>query len=713
MSASIQVLVAPFRIGVDIGGTFTDLVMVDARGELRNEKVLTTPHDPSIGVLTGIKLILENNAVQARDVQNVIHGTTLVANALIERKGVRTALITTAGFRDVLQIGREWRYDIYDLFLAPVEPLVPRALCFEIKERVGHDGTVLEPLDLSALPQIADQIKQAKVDAVAVCLLHSFQFSEHEIKIKQALAALLPDVAVCISSEVMPEIGEYERTATTVCNAYVQPLFQKYISALMSGLKQLGIHQDLYLMQSDGGTVHFNTAIEYPIRLVQSGPAGGVQATSLIGQMADLTQILCFDMGGTTAKACLIDDGKSAVTTDFEVARLQRFKKGSGIPLKVPSIDMIEIGSGGGSISRINSLGLIQVGPDSSSAVPGPACYGQGGQDATVTDADLVLGYLDANSFLGGSMVLDLLAAKQCIQTQIAQPLSLSVTEAAFGIHETVNETMAQAASIHALEKGLKASSYAMIPIGGAGPVHACHVALKLGIERLVIPLGAGVASAFGFLASPMSFQFVQASVSPVATLEPQGVAQLIEGLKNKGLAMLAQSGLAAERCSTHVSAAMRYVGQGYEVEVPVLLSRLANDFRQHLTEEFSRCYQNLYGRAESDTPAEVVSWRVVVQGPTPDLLDQLKAQLGQTHAAKQSAESAIKRSREVFCIFTRDFVSTPVYDRYALQAGMCFEGPAIVEERESTVVVPKYANVQIDQHRHMLISLATPPQQV
>ncbi|MEI6838045.1 MAG: hydantoinase/oxoprolinase family protein, partial [Alcaligenaceae bacterium] len=374
MSQPLKPLLAPFRIGVDIGGTFTDLVMVDAQGQLCNEKVLTTPLDPSVGVLTGIKLILENNSVNARDVQNVIHGTTLVANALIERKGVRTALITTAGFRDVLQIGREWRYDIYDLFLTPVEPLVPRALCFEIKERVGYDGSVIEPLDLSTLPQIANELKRLKVDAVAVCLLHSFQFPTHEIQIKEALAKLLPDVAVCISSEVMPEIGEYERTATTVCNAYVQPLFKKYISALMAGIKKIGIEQDLYLMQSDGGTVHFHTAIEYPIRLVQSGPAGGVQATSLIGQMADLTQILCFDMGGTTAKACLIDDGHSAVTTDFEVARLQRFKKGSGIPLKVPAIDMIEIGSGGGSISRINSLGLIQVGPDSSSAVPGPAC---------------------------------------------------------------------------------------------------------------------------------------------------------------------------------------------------------------------------------------------------------------------------------------------------------------------------------------------------
>ncbi len=709
MSQTLKPLLAPFRIGVDIGGTFTDLVMVDAQGQLRNEKVLTTPPDPSVGVLTGLKLILDNNGVQASDVQNVIHGTTLVANALIERKGVRTALITTSGFRDILQIGREWRYDIYDLFLTPVEPLVPRALCFEIKERVGYDGSVLTPLELTALPQIAEAIKQANVEAVAVCLLHSFQYTKHEIQLKEALAKLLPEVAVCISSEVMPEIGEYERTATTVCNAYVQPLFKKYISALMAGIKQLGIDQDLYLMQSDGGTVHFNTALEYPIRLVQSGPAGGVQATSLIGQMADLTQILCFDMGGTTAKACLIDEGKSAVTTDFEVARLQRFRKGSGIPLKVPSIDMIEIGSGGGSIARMNSLGLIQVGPDSSSAVPGPACYGQGGQEATVTDADLVLGYLDAQSFLGGSMTLDLAAARQCIQKQIAEPLEIAVTEAAFGIHETVNETMAQAASIHALEKGLKASSYAMIPIGGAGPVHACHVALKLGIERLVIPLGAGVASAFGFLASPMSFQFVQASVSPVQLLDVQGVDQLIEGLKKKGLAMLAESGLAAALCTSRVSAAMRYVGQGYEVEVPVSMGRLNQSFKQHLSEEFNRCYQHLYGRTEADTPAEIVSWRVVVQGPAPKLLEQLQANLTHTQASDTSADAAIKNRREVFCVFSRAFVQTPVYDRYALRSGMRFDGPAIVEERESTVVVPRYAKVKIDQHQNMLIDLTEP----
>jgi N-methylhydantoinase A len=323
-----------------------------------------------------------------------------------------------------------------------------------------------------------------------------------------------------------------------------------------------------------------------------------------------------------------------------------------------------------------------------------------------------VLGYLDASSFLRGSMILDLVAARECIQKQIAHPLEITVTEAAFGIHETVNETMAQAASIHALEKGLKASSYAMIPIGGAGPVHACHVALKLGIERLVIPMGAGVASAFGFLASPMSFQFVQASVSPVQLLDEQVVEQLIEGLKKKGLTMLAESGLAAALCTTQVSAAMRYVGQGYEVEVPVSMGRLKQSFKQHLSEEFNRCYQNLYGRIEADTPAEVVSWRVVVQGPLPNLLEQLKANLIHTQASSTSADVAIKNSREVFCVFSKDFLPTPVYDRYALKTGMRFEGPAIVEERESTVVVPKYASVVIDQHHNMLIQLVDPTAQ-
>jgi N-methylhydantoinase A len=693
---------ARFRIGVDIGGTFTDLVMLDpADGRLMNEKVLTTPADPSQGVLAGIRQILEKNDVDAAQVENVIHGTTLVANALIERKGVPTALVTTDGFRDVLQIAREWRYDIYDISIPPVESLVARSRRFEVKERVGADGTVIEPLDVAAMTRLAKQLAALKVEAVAVCFLHSFKYPQHEQEAKRILEAELPQATVCISSEVMPEIGEYERTATAVCNAYVQPLFRKYITGLMDGLRSMGIEKDLYLMQSDGGTVHYTTAMAYPIRLVQSGPAGGVQATSLIGRLAKHGEILCFDMGGTTAKACLIEGGEPSLTTDFEVARLSRFKKGSGIPLKVPSVDMIEIGSGGGSIARINRMELIQVGPDSSSAVPGPACYAQGGEDATVTDADLVLGYLDAGSFLGGDMKLDKAAAERVLLQRIGAPLGLDVAEAAFGIHETVNETMAQAASIHALEKGRKAADYALVPIGGAGPVHACHVALKLGIRRVICPLGAGVASAFGFLASPLSFQFVQASVVSLDELDAAQVRTLVGALEAKGRTLIRASGLSDAQCRVRVSAAMRYIGQGYEVEVPVEDAASADGLAQRLHAAFERSYLGLYGRTEPDTPAELVSWRVVVMGPTPQLTPVSSAAL-----AGGSASEARKGERPAFDIATRGFTATPVYDRYKLAPGVQLDGPAIIEERESTVVVPARARVTVDAFRNLLIDL-------
>ncbi len=696
-----------WRIGVDIGGTFTDLVMTDTRtGALFNEKVLTTPADPSRGVLDGVELILSNNQVAPSQVEYVIHGTTLVANALIERKGVRTALLTTAGFRDVLEIAREWRYDIYDLFLTPVEPLVPRALRFEVKERVGHDGRIIEPLDLPALERVADQIAATGAEAVAVCFLHAFKRADHELQARTILQQRLPQVAVCISSEVMPEIGEYERTATAVCNAYVQPLFRRYIKALIDGLGSMGIHRDLFLMQSDGGTVNAVTAIEHPIRLVQSGPAGGVQATSLIGRLAGERDILCFDMGGTTAKAALIDHGRPTVTTDFEVARLQRFRKGSGIPLKVPAVDMIEIGSGGGSIARVNALGLIQVGPDSSSAVPGPACYGQGGTDPTVTDADLVLGYLDARSFLGGDMALDLPAAERALVERIGTPLGLSLTEAAFGIHETVNETMAQAASIHALEKGKKASDYVMVPIGGAGPVHACHVARKLGMRRVVIPIGAGVASAFGFLASPMSFQFIQASISLLDELDPAEVRTRVDALERKGRTLLLGCGVSERDCQVRVSAAMRYVGQGYEVEVPMTDPAESGRLRQQLGLDFERCYLALYGRTERDTPAEVVSWRVVVHGPTPELIGAVSPPDVTAAVARERAAAALAGSRPAYNVAQGQFSPTPVYDRYRLQPGAWLQGPAIVEERESTVIVPEGAVVSVDGHRNLVIEL-------
>ena len=689
------------RLGVDIGGTFTDLVMQDpATGRLFNEKVLTTPDDPSRGVLTGIASILHKTGTPPVAVDHVIHGTTLVANALIERKGVRTALITTKGFRDVLQIGREWRYDTYDLMIAAVEPLVPRHLRFEADERIGHDGRIVGPLDEAALAPVIAAIEAAGVEAVAVCLLHAFQNPAHERRIKAILTERLPGRTIAISSEVMPEIGEYERASTTVANAYVQPIFDRYIRRLAQGIREQGIARDLFLMQSDGGTVHQSTAAEFPIRLVQSGPAGGVQATALIGRLTDEPNILCFDMGGTTAKAALIEGHAPTRTTDFEVARIYRFKKGSGLPLKVPVIDMIEIGAGGGSIARINRMGLIQVGPDSASAVPGPACYGQGGADPTVTDADLVLGFLDADSFLGGEMRLDAAAARRAIAEKIAGPLGLDVVEAAWGIHETVNESMAQAASIHTLEKGLRPDDFVMAPIGGAGPVHACAVARKMGMRRVICPAGAGVASAFGFLAAPMAFEFVRASVTELAALDLDGLRAMRDALEAQGRDLLRGSGLDEAAFGTGFGCAMRYVGQGFPVELGVPDALLEAGDRNALLAAFEDAYRALYGRIEEGMAAEVVSWRVVVTGPYPDLRPTPAPE------GTGGAEAARKGSRQVWDGTAGRFVEAPVYDRYRLVAGSEAPGPAIVEERESTLVVPSDARIRVDALGNLIVDL-------
>ncbi|MCP1336968.1 hydantoinase/oxoprolinase family protein [Futiania mangrovi] len=695
---------AHMTIGVDIGGTFTDLVMLDeATGRLFNEKVLTTPDDPSRGVLQGISQILDKNGVAPAQVMRVIHGTTLVANALIERKGVATALVTTQGFRDIIEIGREWRYDTYDLFIGVVDPLVRRSRRFEVAERVGPDGAVLSPLTDAALEALVADLRDVPVEAVAVSLLHSFKNGEHERRVRDRLAAAFPDRTICISSEVMPEIGEYERTSTTIANAYVQPIFRRYIQRLSEGLKAMGIGRDLFLMQSDGGTVHQATAMEFPIRLVQSGPAGGVQATTLIGKLAGESDVLCFDMGGTTAKACLIEDGEPTRTTDFEVARMFRFKKGSGIPLKVPVVDMIEIGAGGGSIARVNRMGLIQVGPDSSSAVPGPACYGQGGEDATVTDADLLLGYLDAGNFLGGDMALDVDASASAIKAKIADPLGLSVTEAAWGIHETVNENMAQATGIHALEKGKRADRFVMVPIGGAGPVHACQVARKLRMRSVICPLGAGVASAFGFLASPMSFEFVQASVAALDDLDAATLADMFGGLEARGRELLSSAGVDPASFGVRILASMRYQGQGYEVDVPMPEDALDGGLQPKLKAAFEKAYGDLYGRIEAGMPVEVVSWRLIVASPYPDLKPQAADVQGGDIA------DALKGTRRIYDGEARDFVEAPVYDRYKLTEGMTAAGPAIVEERESTLVVPAHSTIRIDRYRNLIVDFAYP----
>lgn len=683
-----------FRIGVDIGGTFTDIVAVrENSGEKFNGKVLTTPMNPSEGVLQGVSEIIKKHNINPENCR-IIHGTTLVANALIERKGVETALLTTEGFKDVLEIGREWRYDLFSLDLEMPNPIVPRHLRFEIKERLDYKGDILVPLDQNELILIAKKLAKLNIRTLAIVFMHSFKNSIHEELAKNIFNKYAPNINLCLSSSVSPEIGEYERTSTTVANAYVQTIFKSYIDALVKGLKKIGIKNDLFLMLSDGGIVHQKTAVEYPIRLVQSGPAGGAQAATLYGRSTNSNDVLCFDMGGTTAKACLIENGKPSRTTVFEVARVYRFAKGSGLPLQVPVIDMIEIGAGGGSIARIDDMGLIQVGPDSSGSFPGPACYNLGGKHPTVTDSDLVLGYLDAENFLGGDMKLEKKLAEQAIKTFIAEPMKISVLEAAWAIHEIVTENMSQAASIHALEKGRKIEKYTMIPIGGAGPVHACSLMSKMNLNKMISPPDAGVASAIGMTASPNSFELVQADMQQLELLNFTKMKKAFLDMEKKGTKLLLQTGTNKKHISINNSTLMRYVGQGYEIEVPLNKEVLSLKNIKNIKLEFEKVYQNLFGRIEK-MPMEIISWRTIASGPLPNF--SLNFNVKKECLSKE-------KKRKVF-FGGKKFNDTIVLDRSSLSKTFKSIGPLIIEERESTLVIPPNFKVQMHESGNLIIN--------
>ena len=683
-----------FRIGVDIGGTFTDIVAVkENSGEKFNGKVLTTPMNPSEGVLQGVSEIIKKHNINPENCR-IIHGTTLVANALIERKGVETALLTTEGFKDVLEIGREWRYDLFSLDLEMPNPIVPRHLRFEIKERLDYKGDILVSLDQNELILIAKKLAKLNIRTLAIVFMHSFKNSIHEELAKNIFNKYAPNINLCLSSSVSPEIGEYERTSTTVANAYVQTIFKSYIDALVKGLKKIGIKNDLFLMLSDGGIVHQKTAVEYPIRLVQSGPAGGAQAATLYGRSTNSNDVLCFDMGGTTAKACLIDNGKPSRTTVFEVARVYRFAKGSGLPLQVPVIDMIEIGAGGGSIARIDDMGLIQVGPDSSGSFPGPACYNLGGKHPTVTDSDLVLGYLDAENFLGGDMKLEKKLAEQAIKTFIAEPMKISVLEAAWAIHEIVTENMSQAASIHALEKGRKIEKYTMIPIGGAGPVHACSLMSKMNLNKMISPPDAGVASAIGMTASPNSFELVQADMQQLELLNFTKMKKAFLDMEKKGTKLLLQTGTNKKHISINNSTLMRYIGQGYEIEVPLNKEVLSLKNIKNIKLEFEKVYQNLFGRIEK-MPMEIISWRTIASGPLPNFSLNFNV--------KKKSLSKEKKRKVYFG--GKKSNDTIVLDRSALSKNFKSIGPLIIEERESTLVIPPNFKVQMHESGNLIIN--------
>lgn len=692
------------RVGVDIGGTFTDLMVFDAAsGRFHIGKTLTTPDDPSRAVTEGLVATLREAGLTPASVRQIVHGTTLVTNAIIEHKGVPTGLITTRGFRDAVEIGREHRYDLYDIFLELPNPLVPRRLRLELDERVLADGEVLTPVDREQVRELAEHLVEQGVEAVAVALMHSYRNPEHERQVEALLNEFAPDLTISTSSDVVPEIREYERTSTTIANVYVRPVVARYLGQLEESLAGLGFDGSLFIMLSSGGISTVETARRYPIRLVESGPAAGALAASEYGRRIGMENVLSFDMGGTTAKACIIDGGEPLTTSDFEVSRVYRFKKGSGLPVKVPVIEMIEIGAGGGSIARVDTLGLLKVGPDSSGADPGPACYGQGGTQPTVTDADLVLGYLDPDYFLGGRMRLQVQAAKEAIHREVAEPLGLNLLAAAWGIHQVVNENMAGAARIHAIERGKDPRAYPVFAFGGAGPVHAYGVARILRAPKLVVPLGAGVTSTVGFLAAPLSFDFVRTYYGRLESLDWEHINSLFAEMEAEGRQILGDAGVEPGDIRVQRIGEMRYVGQGHEISVPIPAGELSQALVPQLVEAFTEEYQRLYERSASGNPIEALSWRLIVSAPRPELpLEQLA---GAGEYASSSVE-AIKGQRPIYLPEDGRLVEAPVYDRYLLGPGLRFGGPAIIEERESTLVISRGARAQVDDYLNIIVDL-------
>jgi N-methylhydantoinase A len=689
-----------YRLGCDIGGTFTDFVLVnDETGEFQINKCLTTPADPSDAVEEGIRGLLERVPGFMPKIDEIIHGTTLVINAIIERKGAKTALITTRGFRDVLELGREIRYDAYDIFAEYPEPLVPRSLRREVSERVTADGRVIVQLDPEEVKRVLDGLCDSGIESLAVCLINSYENPTHEIQIKEIVNKKAPDISLSTSCEVLPQIREYERTCTTATNAYVKPITAKYLAKLSARLESLGFQGKLFIMLSSGGITSVETARKYPVRIIESGPTAAVIASQHYGKMFQIKDMFCFDMGGTTAKSCLIQKGHAGLVSTFEVGRVQRFKKGSGLPIQVPVVDLMEIGAGGGSIARMSKMGLLQVGPESAGADPGPACYGRGGKNPTVTDADLLLGYLDPNYFLGGTMPLDKTASEKAIEEKVAKPLETQVTEAAFGIHDLINETMAAAAKTHIAEKGGNPNIVTISAFGGAGPVHAYGLAKKIGAARILVPPLAGVGSALGFFTAPVAFDLTRSHRVALDDADFTQIEQLFGELEKEGAAIL-QEADKDQKIIFERTLMMRFVGQGAETDLSIDTKPIDQWKKEQIRELFDVVYQKLYGRTYPETPVEFVTFKVRASLP------ERPFRIPPLQNTGKSIEDCLKGERKAFSLIKKEYLPFKVFDRFKLFSGAVLQGPAIIEEKESTIIVGEDAKASVDEYGFIWIDL-------
>jgi N-methylhydantoinase A len=676
------------RLAADIGGTFTD-VALEAEGADEivarwTAKVLTTPHAPELGVLEGVRVALARAGLTPADVTLLIHGTTLATNALIERKGAKTALLTTEGFRDVLALGNESRYDQYDLNIELPEPLVPRRWRRPIPERLDNTGQVLRPLDEAAVRAEVAFLRAEGIEALAIGFLHGFVNPAHERRAAEIVREEWPGMPVSLASEVSPEMREWERFSTTVANAYVQPLMASYLGRLEAGLRAMGMGAPLFLMLSGGGLTTIETAARFPIRLVESGPAGGAIFSAHVARQRGWEKVLSFDMGGTTAKVCLIDGFAPQASRTFEVARVGRFKKGSGLPLRIPVIEMVEIGAGGGSLASLDAMGRIQVGPESAGAMPGPACYGRGGTKPAVTDANLALGRYDAASFAGGSLALDTAAAEAALVAHVGGKLGLEAGMAALGVVEMVDENMANAARVHAIESAKSYEGRAIIAFGGGGPVHGYRVAEKIGVDRILVPSGAGVGSAIGFLRAPVAYEVVKSLYTRFGRFDLAGVNALLAHMSAEATRTVAAGSFGAPTVE-HRLAYMRYVGQGHEIAVALPARPLTEADVGALRAAYDAEYTRFYDRPVPGSDVEVLSFAVTVATVVEDVLPA-------TEVDDAPAPSPI-RVQQVRDTATGQVADWAVYDRTTMAPGARVMGPCIVVEDEtSTLVGPGWA---------------------
>ncbi|MDR5759481.1 hydantoinase/oxoprolinase family protein [Caballeronia sp. LZ035] len=674
------------RVGVDIGGTFTD-VALELGGNLYSTKVLTDYEAPERAIIKGISIVSEKAGIELKDIGVIIHGTTLATNALIERRGARTAFITTEGFRDTIEMRTENRFEQYDLNIKLPPPLIERANRFTLSERIDAQGGVLLAPTEAQTGAIVERIEKGGFESVAIGFIHAYVNGEHERAMRDAILNRLPHVSVSISSEVSPQIREFERFNTVCANAYVRPIMKSYLDRLMGKVRDAGAVCPIFIIHSGGGIVSVESASEFPVRLVESGPAGGAIFAAHIAARYDLNTVLSFDMGGTTAKICLIDDLTPKTANTFEVARTYRFKKGSGMPISIPVVEMVEIGAGGGSIASLDVMRQIRVGPHSAASEPGPACYQRGGTQPTVTDADLLLGRLDPANFAGGTIPLSTDNAASAMVQQVGGAIELSAEEAAYGVAEVVDENMSNAARVHAVESGKDIGDYTMITFGGAGPLHAARLCEKSGITKFIVPPGAGVGSAIGFLRAPFGYESVRSASMRFEHFDAQVLNEIVEQLTHESVHFAKQGSGEAEPI-VDIKAFMRYVGQGWEIPVAMPHRRFTADDRKHFADAFAKAYTQFFGRPIDGLDIEIVSWAVKASSPLPPV-ERLQL------VTSRDAAKALK-SRKIFDAALSRFVDAAIVERASLKVGESVNGPAIIVEPETSTLITSSFNATV-----------------